>query len=312
MGSRTKTGTAGSTLGRLFLPLASLVVLAICWRLDLKWMTVPIVGFLVVYYFVLPRLISSRLDRFRREALRLLAIGKPQDIQGLVRRNVLLQLFGPRAILDAKLALAFAASGQYLRSIAHFERALPTAIEQERIPLRIGLAKALFVTGDLARAAAEGQKVLDQGTRLPELLAIVARSRVGLAKNDDVTRALIEEGFRLAEDGDPRLMLELTRIELALATGRSPGQVPDAADSQQGFIRAWIHLVRGLVRHHQQDAAAAKKGYDRCIKTDANCFAAAVARERLLSVNSEPESRSSPPVSRQDAPVRRKKKRRKR
>jgi tetratricopeptide (TPR) repeat protein len=244
-------------------------------------MTAPIIAFLIFYYFVIPRLVASKTAWFHKEALKLLSTGRASEIPGLVRRRIVLQLFGPRGPLDAKLGLAHAALGDYARAGPCFERAIPWASSEEKVALQIGLTKALFVNGELARAEAEGRVVLDRGTRLPELLVVVARSRVGLGKNDDMTKNLLDEAERLSPNSDVKLMIELTRIESALATGRTPRQMPPNADSSQRFLRAWIQMVRGKLREYRQDAETAAASYSGALQTGGCGFVLAEARKHL-------------------------------
>jgi hypothetical protein len=77
-------------------------------------------------------------------------------------------------------------------------------------------------------------------------------------------------------------MIDLARIEMNLLTGRKPGDLPENADSPQRFVRAWIHVVRGLLREHRGDEEGAKKSYSKAIKGDSHQgFVSATARRYL-------------------------------
>jgi tetratricopeptide (TPR) repeat protein len=269
------------SIGKAAVSLVFLGALFACWRSGLKWVAAPIVALFVLYYLLMPKIVASRLQRFRKEALKLFAEGRAGEIPGLAKRNFTIRMFGPSGPLDAKLALAYVAQGDYPKALPCFENAMLSAPPQEKAALQIGLAKSLFVTGDLARAEELGRSALDAGIKLPELLAVVARSRVGLGKNDDATRELLNEAERLSPNGDERMMIELTRIETAIATGRSPKQMPENADSSQRFLRSWIHLVRGKLRERRNDIEEAEASYKNAAQTGGCGFAVAEARECL-------------------------------
>jgi len=172
-------------------------------------------------------------------------------------------------------------AGDFAGAVPRLERALPAAPTHERPVLQANLARALFVTGDFFRAEAVGRDMLDDGTRMPEVLAIVARSRVALRRIDDETAALLDEAEGLAPSPDARLMIDLARIEAALATGRRPGEIPEGADSRQAWLRAWIHLVRGALRADRRDREAAVESFRRAVKEGGETMAAQIAGERL-------------------------------
>jgi tetratricopeptide (TPR) repeat protein len=297
------------TVTKAIVPLFSLGLLFVFWRMGLKWMTAPILLFLALFYFVLPALIRSRLERFNREALKLLTTGKASEIPTLVRKNIILQLFGPREPIDAKLALAYAISGDYHRALPCYENAIRDASVHEKPALQAGLVKALFVTGDLARAEAEGRAMTDRVARLPETLAIMARARIGLNKLDDTTRSLLDEAEKISPNADVTLMTSLSRIELALASGRKPPQLPDSADSDQRFIRAWVQLVRGLLREKRGATENALKSFSKASSMAKDSFISAVAKNHLDTNDSDTTDAVSNSGG-HDPAVRRKKKKR--
>lgn len=288
---------------RTAVPLVSLVALLVVWRLGIPWATVPIAAFALFYYFLLPRIVRLRLARFEREALRLLTTGKAADVPRLASRDLVLKLFGPAPPMDAKLGLAYAATGDFASAVGCFRRAIPSAPPAERPALAAGLVKALFVTGDLASAEAEGRSVLESITALPEVMAVTARCRVGLGKLDDETRRLLDEAEGCAPSKDARLMIDLSRIELALAAGRRAGDVPDGADSSQAFLRGWIHLVEGKLRQERGKVKEAADSYRHAIAAAGDGFVSAEARVRLAAVDAVPEDGA-------DRPARKRRKRR--
>jgi tetratricopeptide (TPR) repeat protein len=273
-------------IGKVIVPIITIGILIVLWRLNLKWATIPMIFFILFYFLLLPKIIRSRTEKFNRKALMLLTSGKATELPGLVKRSIVLQLFGPRGPLDAKLALAY-----------------------EQVALQTGLAKALFAAGDLAKAEAEARSIVRNVTRLPELLVIIARSRVGLNKLDDETRRLLDEAETLSPSQDVVLMITLTRIELALLSGRKPGELPEKADAASKLIRSWIHLVRGQLREHRGDEEKASQSYTKAKSVLPKSFvskAAEIGLERLCP--KEPEA--DQPGKGVDPVIRRKKKRR--
>jgi tetratricopeptide (TPR) repeat protein len=302
------------TAGKIIAPLVTVALLIVFWRLNQKWIIAPAAVFLVFYYLILPRLVRARARRFHREALRLLTSGKAADVPGLAKRNLLLQLFGPSAPIDAKLGLAYAQLGEWAAALPCLDNAAPDAPPAERPALRSALVKALLVTGDPARAEAEARALLQTGVRLPETLVLAARARIGLGKIDDRTAALLDEAGELDPPDDVRLMLELARIEAALATGRKTGDIPAGADSEQRLLRVWIHLVRGRLREQRGNADGAVESYARAVKEGKpeRCWFADLAHERLerLGRSVEPSGTTDTGGPRDPAVRRKRKKRR--
>src|SRR4030042_851550 len=111
--------------------------------------------------------------------------------------------------------------------------------------LGANLTRALFAIGELDRAKDEGMRLIETGLRLPETLVLVARAFVGLGRANDLAESLLDEAESLSPSEDVRTMIELTRIEARLATGRRVPPLAENADSGQRFGRAWIHFVRG-------------------------------------------------------------------
>jgi len=315
MARRSRAGGQRLSIAGVVAPLVTLGLLILFWRLGRKWLAIPVVVAGVLFYLLIPRLVRARLSRFHKRALLLISSGRAAEVPALARRSLLLQLFAPSAPIDAKIGLALAQIGAYSRATPHLENALTAAAAAERPALQAALVKALFVAGDPARAETEGLELLDSGPRLPEVLAIVARSRVGLSRLDDRTRALLDEAERAATSDDIRLMAALTRIEIALATGGGPAEIPAGADSSQAFLRVWIHLVRGRLREHRGDTKGAVESYARAAREEAGqfCWFSAQAHERLgqLASTLEPAlSGSGAPDTGLDPSMRRKRKRR--
>jgi len=269
-------------------PLVTLAALVVFWQLGQKWIAIPAVFALLCYYLLLPKIVRSKANKFHRDAIKLLALGKAEQIPILAKRQLILQLFAPSAPLDAKLGLAYVQIGKFGASIGSLENALTSAPEHEKPALRSGLAKALFVTGDPARAEVEGRTVIDKGTKIPELLAIVARSRIGLGKIDKLTFSYLAEAKKLSSNNDTKLMLDLTEIEVNILAGKKYQEIPEGADSDQRFLRIWIYFVRGKIRELKADDDGAAKNYTKAIKEGEkeNCWFANLAHQRLQNISS--------------------------
>ncbi len=271
-----------STAG-LIAPVITLGLLFLFWRLGQKWLAIPVVVAIALYYLLLPRLLRSRLSRFHKESLVMISSGRAAEVPALARRSVFLQLFAPSAPIDAKIGLALTQIGEHARALSHLEKGLTAASASERPALQAALVKSLFVTGDPARTETEALAMLDTGPRLSEVLVAAARARVGLSRLDDRTRSLVDEAERTASSDDVRLMARLTRIEFDLLSGRKAGDIPEGADSTQRFLRAWIHLVRGDLRRHRGDVEGAAESYGRAAREGREqfCWFGAMAHEKL-------------------------------
>jgi hypothetical protein len=245
----------------LVVPVVSFVGLLAAWYYDRRWLMLPIVALAIAVIFLLPRLVRSREVRFHKQALRLLATGKAAMVPELARRQLVLQLFGTSGPIDAILGLACSQSERWPSAASHLAPAVAVAAGPELAVLRANLTKALFATGDLSRAKDEGMGLLETGLRLPETLALVARSLVGLGTVDDLVSSLLDEAEAGSPSDDVRMMIELTRIEMRLATGRRVPPLADNADSGQRLVRAWIHFVRGRLREHRGDDDGAAASY---------------------------------------------------
>lgn len=300
------------TAGKIVAPLVTVALLIVFWRLDQKWIIAPAAVFLLFYYLLLPRLVRARARRFHHDALRLLALGKATEVPALARRNLLLQLFGPGAPIDAKLGLAYAQTGDWAAAATHLDNAVDDAPPSERPALRAALVKALLVTGDPARAEAEAVALLDSGMRLSETLALAARARVGLKKVDDETARLLDEAGRLDPPADVRLMIALTRIEAALATGRKADDLPEGADSEQRFVRVWVHLVRGKLREQRGNREGAVESFARAVKEGMpeRCWFADLAHAELERLGHSLEAPPAGTPGGRDPAVERKRKKR--
>lgn len=299
------TGVAAQiiTIGLLF----------IFWRLGQKWVVVPAALVLIFLFFFLPRVISRMEEKFHRKSLMLLATGKASEVPAYASRQILLSLFGASAPIDAKLGLAFSQMGEYEAALECLNQAIPFAPPSEMPALQAAYIKSLFVTGDPARAEAEGRQMLDKGgARLPEVLVIIARARLSLGKTGPETMSYIEEAESLSTSGDIALMVLLCRIELQLVHGKKADDLPGDIDSAQPYLRVWIHLVRGKLREQRGKFKDALQSYAKAAELgkEDRCWFAELARTRLEALTKNNHTADTVQGQDLDDAVRRKKKRR--
>ncbi len=267
----------------LISPLCFLLIYFL-WKHNLTLWTIPVAAFLVFYYAMVPGMARAAARRFNRQAVLLLTRGRAAEVQALVRNSFFFRLTAPLGLIDAKLALAYLAMEEYEAALTCFDRALPYADPSERPTLMVGRVKALFATGDFKKAEIEGENITDRIAKLPELLVMVARSRIGQGRNDDAAKYLLDEAETLSPTEDVRLMIALSRIESALLGGRKVPPLPDDADSNRKIVRAWIHLVRGLLREKKGDLKKAAQSFEKASSELPGSFIAAEAQKNLAAL----------------------------
>lgn len=298
--------------GMIAAPAISLVAMFIAWRLDFKWLAAPIIALIILFYVFVPRLVRTRTRRFHKQSLALLAAGKAADVPRLARRNLLLQLFGASAPVDAKLGLAYSQLNEWNQAISHLESALPTAPETEQPALRLALVKALFITGDPARAETEALAVLRQGLRLPELLVIVARAQLGLDKKSNQVAKLLDEAETLRPPPDVETMIDLCRAELLLEQGKPPSSLPERQEPAQRFVRVWRDLVAGKLHESAGDVAAAVERYSAAVSLGRpeRCWFSDLAYARLEKLAAATDPSQAPSDNKIDPALERKRRKR--
>ena len=259
------------TPARIVITLVSLGVLFGLWRTGQKWVVVPVGLVLLTGYVLLPRLRASRVRRFHKQALALLAKGQADEVPGLVKRNLFLQLVGPRSALDAKLGLAYLQTGRYDYAVRYLREAISHVAREERLPLEIGLAKAHFVTGDFENAEEMALGVEQKGTRLAEMMCIVARSRL-LANKMESARTLLKEAEGFSPSPDVKWMIELVRTELALKAGSALPKLAADSEPTEAFLKGWRHAVRGRICERDGRRDRAEEHYRQALRLGSNTF----------------------------------------
>lgn len=266
----------GLSPGRVIVPLVTLVILFALWRTGQKWTIIPVGLALLLGYVVLPRVRRARVERFHRKALMLLATGKAAEIPELVKRSIFLQLVGPRSALDAKLGLAYLQIGRYDFAMRYLSEAIGDATLEERAPLEIGLAKALFVMGEFERAESMATAVQKRGIRLSEMMCILARSRLVTSQSTGSVKrtveALIEDAETLSPSEDVRWMIELIRAEVALRSGSSLPVVGVDGQPRDDFLKSWMYLVQGRIWEREGKLDKAKSSFQKAAKFGKKTF----------------------------------------
>ncbi|MBN2716279.1 MAG: hypothetical protein JXX14_10520 [Deltaproteobacteria bacterium] len=281
------------SLTGLVAQLVTIGLLFIFWRLGQKWVVIPAAAILIFLFFFLPKAIGKLEQRFHKKALMMLSTGKAADVPPYAARQVLLSLFGASAPVDAKLGLALVQLGRFDEAVDCLAHAIPFAPTAELPGLQSAYVKSLLITGDAARAEAEGRSILKNGSvRLPEVLILTARARLGLEKTGPETAALLEEAESHVTSGDVELMRLLTQIEFQLVHRRKPSDLPNDADSTQPFMRVWIHLVRGKLREHRGKIKEALASYSKAVQQgkEERCWFADMARRRIEQLSAKADT----------------------
>ncbi|MCK9522459.1 MAG: hypothetical protein M0R76_05350 [Proteobacteria bacterium] len=236
---------------------------------------------------VLPRLIRRAEMRFQKQAILWLTSGRAEDVIALARRQILLQLFGATAPVDARMGLALCELERFAEAIPSLENALPRAPQTEAPALIAALTRARFVTGDPIGAEKAGRTLLDKyGVHIGETALLTARARIAQNKRDNITENYIKMAEQHSRSKDEVLMCSLVRIEWELLNNRLKTELPADADSRKRFVQVWVHYIRGRIREHRGQTDEALKVYARAAAAETSqhiCFAD-LARERIKAL----------------------------
>jgi tetratricopeptide (TPR) repeat protein len=269
------------------LQLVTVIALFALWQTGYRWAVAPALVVLGFLLFALPIIVAKHEARFQHRALVLLSSGRAEELIRFARRQFLLSTFGASAPVDARLGLAYTQLGQYAPAKESLAAAIPFAPPAELPTLQAALVRALFVIGDPDGAEREGLRMLDGGgPRLPEVMVMIARARLGLKKKGQLSFELLDEADRMSVKGDVELMRTLTRIEHDIAYGHRPADVPDGADSAQAWLRSWTHFVRGRLRESRGHADDALQSYAKAARESGaeRCWFAQLARAHIEDI----------------------------
>ena len=198
---------------RWFLLLCSLVVVVLLRSHKLA-LSVYVGGVVVVlsgYAFWLPRAVQRAERRFSRDALRLLAAGRPEEIRGLARRQGLLRRFGPKHLIPDVLGLAASAAGQHEAARQAWLEALRYAPPEDRIRVEVNLAAEEMATGHDESAEGRFRALLVRRPDFPPALANLGRL---LARQSETCAEAADLLARALKVCDPR---DVPSLRLALA-----------------------------------------------------------------------------------------------
>lgn len=287
MSVATPSINSGLSAGRIALPLLSLVAMFIAWQSGHRWAAFVLFGLILMAIVTIPRIVRRKLEIFDKQAMRLLATGRSGEVEALAKSNVFLAMFGARGCLDGKVGLAMLETGRYAQAAWRLSSALPCASGPAILPLKAGLCKAYLLTNQPAHAEAQAAALSNTGVALPEVQAVRAVAAFLLGKHD-VAGDHAKGARTLSHSADVGLMLDLLDIELALARGREM-ELAQGADSSQPYLRAWIHLVRGKLRHLKGKTAQAQASFAKAAELDKGGFVGAAAR-RMLERPAEAEA----------------------
>ncbi|MBI2897919.1 MAG: tetratricopeptide repeat protein [Deltaproteobacteria bacterium] len=208
--------------GRFELSVRNLLILAVpVIAAGLRWgygvsgvVVTALLAPIIVFSFGLPRILRWRARRFERQLLRLMQLRRKGELIGLYRRQVLLRLFAAPSYLAARRAMVHQELGSHAEARDAFRSALERTVENEKLPLLIGLANACYELGEDADAEPIYREVLSRGARLPNVFHNLAH---GLIRRDvklDDAIELLEEGISLG--GGSHLHLALAEAHAAL------------------------------------------------------------------------------------------------
>lgn len=167
----------------LWLP-ASLAVLFVL-RSNLPLLlayVVAVIGFIAVWFVVLPKKALDAERVFHRDALRHLASDDLDGLDRLIERQGLIRRFGRPHVLPDTRALAASARGDHEAAYGLYVQALGSAPPEDRPRIELNLAAEEMATG--RHEAAEG------------------RYRTALARRPDLTPARINLARLLLEQGE--------------------------------------------------------------------------------------------------------------
>ncbi len=270
-----------------------LAVLLIAWRSGARWAALPILVMLIAYHFVLPRLVSSRVEKFNREAIKLLTSGQADKIPSLAGRSVFLQLFAPAPALSAKLALAYVELGDHRSACSAFENALRDPAPSERLPLELGYAKSLFICGKTFEASKIAERLLKSDVRLPELLVFVARERLEKGDFGKQTRSLIEQALELSGSPESCAMARLADFELKLRTQKITRAGLDALPASAAFVLGWREALLGLGDSVGCRTQAALEHFEAALSHIDYGFVADIAKSELAKLGGSQKRQAS-------------------
>lgn len=198
------------------LPLALVLVFALHYALDFSFIiSVLASGPFVLLFISSPLWVRASRSAFDRDAVALLAAGRPRELTARYRRAWGLRFFGPRAERAARRGMVAAETGDIQRAHALFLRALGGWEDPANAPfaVKVGHAHACYRAGAHAEAIIAYQAILADRGALPQI-----RKRLA--------HAMIEEGSALRD--------ALETLDRAETEASDPTEL-----GELGLLRAW-------------------------------------------------------------------------
>ncbi len=207
---------------RWFLLTCSLVVLVFL-RNERNLLTAyvcVVVGVLLGYAWLVPRITAQAERRFSRDALQLLAQGRPEEVQALAGRQRAVRWFGRKHLVPDVLGMAASAAGDHEGARKAFLEALRHAPPEERMRIEMNLAAEEMATGRdesaegryrallvrrpaLAPALANLGRVLLRGGGAPGEAASLLRRAMDVCDPRDMPNLHADLAEALARAGNP-------------------------------------------------------------------------------------------------------------
>ncbi len=208
---------------RWFILMCSLVVLIVL-RNDKMWLTIyvaVVVGGLLGYAWIMPRMVARAERRFTRDALQLLSQGRASEVIRLAASQRLLRRFGRKHLVPDMLGMSASADGDHENARRAFLEALRHAPPEERMRIEVNLATEEFATGRTEAAEGRFRALLD---RRPDLAPALANLGRLLRRFSEAYMESASYLRRAIEVCDPR---ELPGLKADLAEALLRGGHPD-------------------------------------------------------------------------------------
>ena len=208
---------------RWFLLTCSLVVLLFLRneRVLLTIYVCVVVGALLAYAWLVPRVAAQAERRFSRDALQLLSQGRHAEVKALAEGQRLVRWFGQAHLLPDVLGMAASAGGDHEGARRSFLEALRHAPSTERMRIEMNLAAEEMATGRDESAEGRYRALLDRRPTLAPALANLGRV---LLRGGDAPGEAASLLRRAVDVCDPR---DLPKIQADLAEALARAGRPD-------------------------------------------------------------------------------------
>jgi tetratricopeptide (TPR) repeat protein len=164
---------------------------------------------MLVFYACAPWWAADSLASFDRDAVRLLAAGRPKSLLGRYQTAIGMRLFSPPALRAERKAMALAEAGKTLAARIAFKEALDE--HGDAVPLRVmlGYAHTSFVLGEDQAAIPMYRRLLASTGSLPGVERHLAQALVRQGEDLQQALDLLE---RAAREPDETLRAELVLV----------------------------------------------------------------------------------------------------